>query len=976
VVKRSITVQFAVTLAVVSAVVIAGFIVMIVAARSLQTADRARSATTTVLTTGNQLEQSVLDLETGLRGYLLAGKPVFLQPYQAALHQYPALVRTLEETTAGDPPARRLTAAIAAAIGSYVTNWADPVIRLASSNLPAARRAEAGAGGKARVDAMRGQFATLLAHETTLHASQAEQSSNLASVVFVAGLIGVGAFAILIVYVTARFERRVVEPLKQLARAAAAITGGDLAARVPESGTAEVKELVGGFNRMAASLGRQRDELERQQAELEVQRDELESALTSVAERTERIERISRFGNRLAAEDSVERVSEVTLAGVADAAACDIGAAYLLDPESEGFLPVAWRGLQRSDLPLILLPGEGLAGRALAEHELVSVSYSEATMSAAGLGQRRNAVHELHLPLRHGDRTIGAISLGRLQDEAFSDSDLVIVCDLVERAGVYWAQALATDRLRQTAHELGAVLETIDEGVYGIDTAGDVTLVNRAALELTGFSREELLGRNSHELLHHTHEDGSPYPTEECPVFRSCQTGEGVRTTGEVFWRRDGTSFPVEYSAYPLFQGEEITGAVVTFLDRTARRQVQRQRDTQHALTRIFAEVPSLAEAAPLMLAAVCRGLGFDVGLVWNLHGDGDALRAVSTYAAAGFEDLVPTLAAERLSRNGTLPGLALRRGDVVVCTDLERDPPREVPIGDPRLRFAIAHAVHTENRELAAVAEFFSSRALDEDGLVDTLRVIGGQVAGYVERQHAQEETQQLRDQIIANVSHELRTPLTAIDGWVHVLLGEEPGPLTDEQRRFLTIVKRNSDRLMRLVGDLLVAGQIEAGKLRLELDEVDVAAVARETVELVAASAQAKRIDVSVHADAPVLVWGDRQRLGQLLANLIANAIKFTPDDGSVDVRVVRRNGSCYVRVSDTGIGIPKSDRQHLFQRFYRASSATDRGIIGTGLGLAISKAIAESHDGTIELADEDGPGAVFVVELPLATREEVYT
>jgi PAS domain S-box-containing protein len=975
-VRRSITAQFTFVVALVSAVVLAGFAVMLIAARSLQSADRARGRSTVVLTAATNLEESVLDLETGLRGYLLAGKPVFLEPYNAALRTYPGVARTLERATSDDPTAHALSVSIAAATRAYVTRWAEPVIKTAQRNLPGARRAEAAGGGKARVDAMRAQFATLVGHVSDVRAAQVKQSSDLATLVLVVGLVGIAAFALLVAYVAIRTQRRLVRPLQRLARAVGAVTQGDLATRVSERGAAEVGQLQRGFNRMAESIERNRDELEDHKAEVEAQRDELEAALESVEERTERIEGLRRFADRLAAEESLEGVAEATLAGIADAGGCDIGAAYALDADSETFLPVAWRGLVPADLPLSVKPGEGLAGRALTERRGVSVAAGEKAMRTTGLARRLSAAHELHLPIQHGDRAIGVISLGRLQDRTFSDAELTLMCDLADRAGVDWAQAKAARRLKRTAEELSTLLETTDEGVYGVDTSGRVTLINRAGLEMTGFAREELLGHSSHALLHHTREDGSPYPEAECPVFLALRSGEGVRVTEEVFWRRDGSSFPVEYSAYPLFQDEEITGAVVTFLDRTARRQIQRQRDTQHALTKVFAEVDSLAEARPRMLAAVCEGLGFDVGLTWEESDSTGVLRTVSTYAAPGFEDLIPRLGGEELPAAGTLAGLALSRQDPVICNDLDRDPAREGIKRDPRLQAAIGLPVRSRSGELVAVAEFFSSRTLPEEGLMDTLRVVGSQVAQFVERQRTEEEAQRMKDQIVANVSHELRTPLTAIDGWVHVLLGEEPGPLTDEQRRFLSIVKRNSDRLMRLVGDLLVAGQVEAGKLKLERADVDVAELARETAELVAASAQSKRIALEVHADHPIIVHGDRQRLGQLLSNLVANAIKFTPEEGRVDVGVTRRNGSCQITVRDTGIGIPKGDREHLFERFYRASSATERGITGTGLGLAISKAIAESHDGTIELADEDGSGAKFVVELPLTTRKEVYS
>jgi signal transduction histidine kinase len=122
--------------------------------------------------------------------------------------------------------------------------------------------------------------------------------------------------------------------------------------------------------------------------------------------------------------------------------------------------------------------------------------------------------------------------------------------------------------------------------------------------------------------------------------------------------------------------------------------------------------------------------------------------------------------------------------------------------------------------------------------------------------------------------------------------------------------------------------------------------------------------------------MIRGDRERLGQLIGNLLSNAIKYTPAGGSVEARVEADGGTCRITVSDTGIGIPPADRKHLFERFYRASSATESGIVGTGLGLAISATIAESHHGRIELVDRDGPGSTFVVELPLLVREEAPT
>jgi PAS domain S-box-containing protein len=234
------------------------------------------------------------------------------------------------------------------------------------------------------------------------------------------------------------------------------------------------------------------------------------------------------------------------------------------------------------------------------------------------------------------------------------------------------------------------------------------------------------------------------------------------------------------------------------------------------------------------------------------------------------------------------------------------------------------------------------------------------------LERQNDQlRQLDRLKDEFVALVSHELRTPLTSIRGYLELIT--EDTNLTEEQTRFIETIDRNAQRLQRVVGDLLFVAQVEAGKLSLEVADVNPNTLLEEAVQAAGPSAAAKSIELTTHLGELPEIRGDRARLAQVLDNLISNAIKFTPSFGRVMVTTRVLPGEVEVVVSDSGMGIPADELHLLFQRFFRAERATAGAIPGTGLGLAIAKAIVTGHGGRIRVESEDGAGTTFRVILP---------
>jgi PAS domain S-box-containing protein len=339
---------------------------------------------------------------------------------------------------------------------------------------------------------------------------------------------------------------------------------------------------------------------------------------------------------------------------------------------------------------------------------------------------------------------------------------------------------------------------------------------------------------------------------------------------------------------------------------------------------------------------------------------------------------------------------LGLPRADVVrVRTIVDFHDPDELPAGDGAVPDAVARfaALVQAAREHGSDVRDWTYLTADGRRLTVSVAITprtddDGEQAGwnFVGTDMTEvRATERLKDQFVSLISHELRTPLSSILGYLELVLDDEEQPLTDEQRQYLNTVERNAQRLLRLVGDLLFTAQVDAGKLALTPEDVDLAGIVRAAEDTARVTASARGVAVSVDVpEAGLVVRGDALRLGQACDNLVSNAVKFTPAGGQVTLRLrtawqdadgglrdtamAGTTPVALLSVSDTGVGIPTGEQGQLFTSFFRASTARRNAVPGVGLGLTITKAITTAHGGTLDVQSAEGRGTTFTLALPL--------
>lgn len=382
------------------------------------------------------------------------------------------------------------------------------------------------------------------------------------------------------------------------------------------------------------------------------------------------------------------------------------------------------------------------------------------------------------------------------------------------------------------------ILNAIGEGVYGVDLQGNATFINPAGAQMIGWEPQELIGKSMHQVLHHSRPDHSPYPREECPIYAAFQDGIVHRASEEVFWRKNGTSFPVEYISTPMRDEQgNLVGAVVAFRDITQRK---------------------WAEAV-----------------------------------------------------------------------------------------------LHRTNEEL-------EQRVRDRT----------------IELQQANEqlkELSELRSRVVTMVCHEFRNPLNNILLSVSSLDRYDAQLTPDQKETYLLGIQDNVERMTQMIDAILIIGRVEAKRIEVQPSSFDLIPFCRELLTEVSLGSKGEagreergdRLQFTSRSRR-LLATLDKRLLRSILTNILANAVRYTPEPACIQFKVHKHKDYVTFQITDQGIGIPPEDLPYLFEPFHRGRNVSN--IAGTGLGLNIVKRFVDLQGGRIEVSSQLGQGSTFQVTLPL--------
>jgi PAS domain S-box-containing protein len=544
-------------------------------------------------------------------------------------------------------------------------------------------------------------------------------------------------------------------------------------------------------------------------------------------------------------------------------------------------------------------------------------------------------------------------------------------------------QDLSTrQRAELEARRLAAIVESSEDAIVGKNLKGIVTSWNAAAERIFGYTATEMIGTSIRRLIPEDRQ------MEEDETLAKIRRGERIEHFETIRRRKDGSLVNIALTISPIRDGDgTVVGAskIARDISEAKRAESERIRLLHENATvtaqlnkvgRVVASgldresiVQAVTDAATELTGAQFGAFFYNVS---NSSGESYTLYTISGVPREAFSQLP-------MPRNTAVFEPTFRGTGMVRSDDITKDPRyghnapyHGMPAGHLPVRSYLAVPVLSHSGEPlgglffghSEVGQFSDRHERLAVGVASWASVALQNAALYISVQ----EASRLKDHFLATLSHELRTPLNAILGYARML---GSGMLaTERQGRAIQVIERNATSLTQIVEDVLDVSRIVSGKMRLNVQSVDLPDIVRNAVDAILPAADAKTIRVETVLDPRATpVSGDPERLQQILWNLLSNAVKFTKRGGKIQVRLGRVDSHVEINVSDTGIGIAPAFLPHIFERFRQADAGPTREHGGLGLGLAIARQLAEMHGGTIDVfSDGPGKGATFRVSIPL--------
>jgi len=522
----------------------------------------------------------------------------------------------------------------------------------------------------------------------------------------------------------------------------------------------------------------------------------------------------------------------------------------------------------------------------------------------------------------------------RRKDGSVVDVSLTVSPIRDHSGSVVGASAIARDvtALLSRENQLSAMIEAAPDAFIVVDSSGTVQFVNRQTEQLFGYSRAEMVGAPIEMLVPDRARERHPGLRGAYSEHPTARPMRGRNLSGK---RKDGTEFSVDISLTPLDTASGLLIAAAV-RDATERKAAE-------------AQFEALLEAAPDAIIVV-DGTG-------TIQIANERTKTMFGYSSAELigkpvEMLIPDGSRDKHPklRDGYVHHPTVRpMGAGLQLWALRKDGSR-FPAD-----ISLSPLKRPSGTLVTAAVRDITDRLRVEDALRDA--------------KEAAELANQAKSEFLSRMSHELRTPLTAILGFTELLQMSEVG--TEQREMFVERTHRAGQHLLSLINDVLDISRVESGRLSISVEPVGIQPVVREVLDLVGAMAEAQDIAITDDTN-ELVVLADRNRLRQVLVNIVSNAVKYNRPGGSVRVSSRAVEGDVLIDVADTGIGISADDLPKLFKPFERLSAETGE-VDGTGIGLALSRGLAERMGGSIWVSSEVGEGSVFTLRMPTAENAE---